>query len=1211
VAKEQEYFTSKKYQKDKAFWSEMYAEHPEYVRLKPNAMTSTSPSANRLYAEASPALSAQFKAFCTEHEYSPATVFEAAMLIYLDRINGGGKMPSLGLAVLNRDGAKDKRTLGMFISTIPLTAKPSEDKTLGELCAEINDLHLQIFRHQKYPYSHILSDIHQHHGDVEKLFDVTVSYQTAQADKSAMAQSHWYGNGYCENTLNFHVDDRDNSGLFHINIDYQVQQFDDQAEVGLLKDRILYIIEQIVSNSAKTIGQTGIISPIEYDLITNIFNQTSQPLPHKSVIDLFGEQVKNAPDQIALVCQGKGVTYSELDKQSNQIANFLIEKDITKGDIVAVSLPRVNISIACILGILKVGAVYLPIDPANPQERIEYILTNSLAKLYITEASLEKCMSHNDSKPIIDVTENDLCYCIYTSGTTGNPKGVAISHHNLLSYIESCKGIYGSDHVNMPYFTAPFVDLTVTSIYLPLLTGGTIYLYPEEVYHSIPQIIENSDLSIIKLTPTHLQLFNQCGNCKELPHISHLILGGENLLAKDCFEFLSRYGAHIKIHNEYGPTETTVGCTDYVYSPNDHALSVPIGHPTANTQLYILDSSMRITPVGIQGELCVAGDGVGMGYLNNPDLTKTFFIPNPFGKGVIYKTGDIAYWSSDGNIVYVGRRDEQVKIHGVRIELGEIEAAVLEHPNILQASAVVLNTEVNPQVCVYYTASDEVNSNDIRNRIAHRLPRQMLPALFVRIDSMPIASGGKVNKKALPIPDFSKSKPMTEYSAPQTELEKQVSNIIEQLLNISRVSIDDDLFDCGLNSLKVIEFIITLQKEGISLNAQDVYNHPSVRSLSTFVENHLPQINAEDSNRSNLRDVMEASLQTKNKAENVFLTGATGFLGIHVLKELYKTTDKTIYCLIRDPKKFESAIVYYTDIPYPNERIICFCGDITEASLGLKSNEYELLCNDIGDIIHCAATVSLFGAWETSKRINYSGTCNVIALAEKASAKLHHISTISVSGDMIVPQEKPHCEFSENDLYIGQSYTENVYVHSKYLAEEAVISAIRNATINASIYRIGHVLWDSHTGLFQINYQSNDVYMLMDAFRTIGKLPAEFATHKMPIIPVNECARIICHELNADENRVYHLYDDSITWGEFMAALGVSEHVSFAEFIAEAQKHKTQTVKFAELFLSAIVSSNGQCNVNVVNAETKNYLNRHNCSWYNMDSNYVMLFKDN
>ena len=195
VAKEQEYFTSKKYQKDKAFWSEMYAEHPEYVRLKPNAMTSTSPSANRLYAEVSPALSKQIKAFCTEHEYSPATVFEAAMLIYLDRINGGNKTPSLGLAVLNRDGAKDKRTLGMFISTIPLTAKPREDKTLSELCAEINDLHLQIFRHQKYPYSHILSDIHQHHSDVEKLFDVMMSYQNAQIDSESNVRSKWYTNG--------------------------------------------------------------------------------------------------------------------------------------------------------------------------------------------------------------------------------------------------------------------------------------------------------------------------------------------------------------------------------------------------------------------------------------------------------------------------------------------------------------------------------------------------------------------------------------------------------------------------------------------------------------------------------------------------------------------------------------------------------------------------------------------------------------------------------------------------------------------------------------------------------------------------------------------------------------------------------------------------------------------------------------------------------
>ena len=305
VAKEQEYFTSKKYQKDKAFWSEMYAEHPEYVRLKPNAMTSTSPSANRLYAEVSPALSAQIKAFCSEYEYSPATVFEAAMLIYLDRINGGGKTPSLGLAVLNRDGAKDKRTLGMFISTIPLTAKPSEDKTLGELCAEINDLHLQIFRHQKYPYSHILSDIHQHHGDVEKLFDVMMSYQNAQIDAESNVRSKWYTNGNSEVALAFHIDDRDHLGVYKLNLDYQTEQFPDEAEVALLKDRILCIVEQITAKSDMTVAEVDILPESEKNLIIHTFNDTAVDyLSDKCVHQLFEEVAANIPDEIAAVFEG-------------------------------------------------------------------------------------------------------------------------------------------------------------------------------------------------------------------------------------------------------------------------------------------------------------------------------------------------------------------------------------------------------------------------------------------------------------------------------------------------------------------------------------------------------------------------------------------------------------------------------------------------------------------------------------------------------------------------------------------------------------------------------------------------------------------------------------------------------------------------------------------------------------------------------------------
>jgi len=234
----------------------------------------------------------------------------------------------------------------------------------------------------------------------------------------------------------------------------------------------------------------------------------------------------------------------------------------------------------------------------------------------------------------------------------------------------------------------------------------------------------------------------------------------------------------------------------------------------------------------------------------------------------------------------------------------------------------------------------------------------------------------------------------------------------------------------------------------------------------------------------------------------------------------------------------------------------------------------------------------------------------MIELALKASAKLHHISTISVSGDSIVKQKNPHTSFSEKDLHIGQSYEDNVYVYSKYLAEQEILENVSDTNFDASIYRIGHILWDSKSGRFQDNYYSSDVYMLINAFMEVGKLPAEFATHKMPIIPVNECARIICHELNANENRVYHLYDDSITWGELMAVLGVTELVPFVEFVSEAQKHQTQTVKFAEMFLSAIIASNGQFEVNITNEETKMHLNEHCCLWQSVDSEYASKFEN-
>lgn len=337
------------------------------------------------------------------------------------------------------------------------------------------------------------------------------------------------------------------------------------------------------------------------------------------------------------------------------------------------------------------------------------------------------------------------------------------------------------------------------------------------------------------------------------------------------------------------------------------------------------------------------------------------------------------------------------------------------------------------------------------------------------------------------------------------------------------------------------------------------------------------------------------------------LTGASGFLGCYVLKELYDKTDKKIYCLIRDEEKFKSVLSHHTNITLSDSRIICIIGDITKEQLDISNDLYNSLVKDVSDVIHCAATISLFGSWEDSKRVNYMGTCNVLDFVEKASAKIHHISTISVSGDSVVEQKNPSATFNENDLFIGQSYADNIYVHSKYLAEQEVLLRFQRSNIDASIYRIGHILWDSKTGKFQDNYYSSDVYMLINAFKTIGKLPEILVSQKMPIIPVNECAKIICEEINAEQNRVYHLYDDSITRGEFMASLGVTEKISFEEFMVEAQKYQSQTMRFTEMFLTAMVMSNGQFDVNITNEETRKYLEKHDCLWQGVDSEYVKM----
>ena len=863
VAKEQEYFASKKYQKDKAFWSEMYAEHPEYVRLKPHLPQSNSPSANRLYAEVSPALSKQIKAFCAEYEYSPATVFEAAMLIYLDRINGGNKTPSLGLAVLNRDGAKDKRTLGMFISTIPLTAKPSEDKTLGELCAEINDLHLQIFRHQKYPYSHILSDIHQHHGDVEKLFDVMMSYQNAQIDAEINVRSKWYTNGNSEVALAFHIDDRDHLGVYKLNLDYQTEQFPDEAEVALLKDRILCIVEQITIKSDMTVADVEILPESEKNLIIHTFNDTAVDYPSdKCVHQLFEEVAANVPDDIAAVFEGASYTYAEINRMANCIAHALRRGGIGRNDIVPIIAHRSHLVLAAQIGVLKAGGAYLPIDPTFPAERITYMLDDASCKAaLILDADAptnvdfvidlaDEALYANAPENLDNINKpNDLCYVIYTSGSTGKPKGTMLTHRNVVNY--SAKNEFNVSGKLIDENTKKILSITtigfdiyVTESLLSLLNGLTIYYANDDeskMQSKLSKLVIDNEIEIIQTTPTKMKMYMQDkSDLAWLSHLKVIILGGE-VFPESLYEELRHY-TDARIWNIYGPTETTVwSSVDEVTSP-----VITIGNPIANTQILICNERGTLCPVGIAGELCIAGDGVCRGYLNREELTAEKFIDNPYVPGKLYKTGDLASYRTDGKLLCYGRIDSQVKIRGLRVELGEIESVMNSFDGIV-LSATTVKTQVEHQYLVgYYVSDGDIDEKKLREHILAQLPKYMCPHYFMRLEKIAFTPNGKIDRKNLPDVDFESRENHNEVTLPETPMQQEVYEVLCDFIKGTAFGIDEDFFDLGMDSLTAINLTSALSKKyACELSVNDVYKFNTVeqmaehlKSCSIHIDNH-------------------------------------------------------------------------------------------------------------------------------------------------------------------------------------------------------------------------------------------------------------------------------------------------------------------------------------------------------------------------------------
>ncbi|MEP6931634.1 MAG: non-ribosomal peptide synthetase, partial [Flavobacterium sp.] len=528
--------------------------------------------------------------------------------------------------------------------------------------------------------------------------------------------------------------------------------------------------------------------------------------------------------------------------------------NVESGDFVGIQLNRSEWVIISILGILKAGAVYIPIDSELPSDRKTYIFEDADLKLLITETAFIFDMDFDGNIFSVDVEFDtnlevefekqtillqNQAYVIYTSGSTGNPKGVKIAHSSLTNYLLWGKNYYsanGSRNLDFGLFTSLSFDLTVTSLFLPLISGGTLTIF--ETTDDISQLLTayvSSNISSIKLTPAHISILESL----DLPAtaLELAIVGGEALLENQV-RILQKLNPNIRIINEYGPTEATVGCI--IYDVKDAQETVLIGKPIANTQIYILDEFLNPCAIGVIGELYISGNGLATGYSNREDLTKEKFISNPFREdALMYKTGDLGKWLADGNIDYTGRIDDQVKIRGYRIELGELENSLSNIPQIKQSVVAVKEDNGEKYLVAYYVADDTLDKNLIQTQLLEVLPDYMLPSYYIQLDSMPITTNGKVDKKLLPsVADADLIR--TEYVAPTDEVESELVEIWQRVLNRDKIGITDNFFFLGGQSIKAIMVIAEIKKAfNIKIELDVLFNNPEIKTIAADIRNKI------------------------------------------------------------------------------------------------------------------------------------------------------------------------------------------------------------------------------------------------------------------------------------------------------------------------------------------------------------------------------------
>lgn len=1240
IEREKKYLSSSKYQIDHDFW-ENYVSQLTNSKLFHNDDIFQK-KAKRYITSIPTLLSKQIDLFCQENHISEYSFFLAVLSIYFLKIYNKNSMV-FGTPFLNRQKRNHElECTGLFVCTLPLLITLEDDSFLT-LCQKINSTNLSIFKHSNFPYHEIETLYHKQSDNMDSLYEVGFSYQINEVHSKLpngdQGECTWYFAGEQNNPLTVHLTVLNHEKL--LSYDYLTSCFSEEM-LQEMNQILLYLIEQILTGK-DAVSSLSAIYPEALSAFSSFCESGTIVDCKETVISRFEKIVTSHSDHIAVVCGNQQITYQELYQRVSVVTHHLLSSKLPKGSPIVLFFDKSIDMIVSMLAVLKAGGCYVPILPDENSDRVHYIIEDCQPFCILTHGNyrekfdlpypifeVDQLDYTSPVSSLVDIDPSDIAYIIYTSGSTGNPKGTMVMHRNICGLMQSISYdpvLKASDRdVSISLLKYSF-DASGIDIYTSLLFGGKLILVQKEdelnpeVVLSLMEKYHVSRSFLIPKWIEHIAMQDHSGNF-DLSDLRILGTGGEALKPYLIKNLLEKY-PNLRILNLYGPTETTMFTTCKVVSQYEVSQNhTTIGRPIYGARLGVINAQLEFLPPEVEGELVVYEDDTSLhhiakGYLHLPEQTQKRFIQiyHPILKKMVnaYRTGDIVKLTKNLEIEFIGRDDDVVKVNGgYLVALNEVEKKIQNllghHFEVYPIAVPFKNTKI---IVLFLTKTEKnISMYQIKNYINNNISFYMKPKKIIELDAFPRNSSGKIDRKKLKqialayLEDSSH-----QIILPKTKTEKELYKIIKKFVNLDTISVTDDFIDdLGIDSLSLTSIYTSLEKYHI--NIQDIYNNPTIKDLANYLD-HNDSFAELKPNLSNLSNIHITNQVRPFSLNTVLLTGVTGFLGIHLLRDLlYDSSIKKVYCIIRNKinlngkKRLDKMIGFY--FPFDtklssliSQKVIILNGDITKEFFGLEKKTYEKLRSEVTTVINSAANVRHFVKPAQIRKDNVQSVNYMIDFCG-STISLAHISTLSIAG--FKGALTKDITFDENVLYIDQEFNENPYLISKFEAEKNILYATNYGNLNAVIFRMGNIMPRYSDGVFQQNATQNVFLLAMKSILDCHMVPIEFLSTSIEFSPVDECSKMILSLLNQPCSRsIYHILNpNEITIAQLVDLLKVLHYdikeVDLATFENEIVHHSDEYTR--EYLLSQ--------NLNSYSLDlTLNDLSDLGLSWQCTDSYYL------